>query len=766
MSYILADILGNSQYIDYSENPILNDILNNAGRDGNISNNENFHYRRNFYYRRNSNIHDIRDSISGQILNTYTGDDFVKSSDYNDIIRASFGNDVVLGNQGDDIVKGGFGNDILMGNKGDDIVKGGFGNDFLLYSISENKGNNDYYNGGYGNDTLLIGLSVNEYLQNYSKLQELSSFVTNNQSRNRRFFRRRRYFSSYTINFDNQQSLTIKNIENVDFVLTERNFRTIDGSYNNIDYPDRGKIKEQLTRIADIAYEDGISVPRGGDPTTLPSPREISNIVASQSESIINSAGVTDWFWQWGQFIDHDLSLTEPIHPTEPFNIKVPTGDPFFDPFNTGSQEIELNRSIYDDTTGIDISNPRQQINEITAYLDASMVYGSEEERAEALRANDGSGKLAYTIGDNGEILLPYNLDNNGDGEGDFANANIGTNSPDFFLAGDIRANEQLGLIAIHTLFVREHNRLADYFSSLLDSGDTTITKLYDISGLDEGDFIYEASRRVVGAEIQAITYNEFLPLLLGNDGLNTYNGYDSTVDVSINNEFSTAALRFGHTMLSPQLFLDGNGYETISLQNSFFRPDLAESDGIDSLLLGLASQEAQEIDPFVIDDVRNFLFGPPGAGGFDLASLNIQRGRDHGLASYNDTRIALGLEAADDFDDITGNVDIQNSLASVYDSVDDIDLWIGGLAEDKLMGSMVGETFHEIISDQFERLRDGDSFYYEQDFWLEQLNLADLGFGAENIAIADISLSEIIELNSGVDLQDNAFLHVEPIIL
>ena len=128
----------------------------------------------------------------------------------------------------------------------------------------------------------------------------------------------------------------------------------------------------------------------------------------------------------------------------------------------------------------------------------------------------------------------------------------------------------------------------------------------------------------------------------------------------------------------------------------------------------GLYKQQAQEVDIKVIDDVRNFLFGLPGSGGFDLAALNIQRGRDHGLASYNQTRQDFGLAPASSFADITSDTDLQAAMASVYASVDDVDVWVGGLAEDHIKGGMLGELFHAILSDQFRRLRDGDRFFYK----------------------------------------------------
>ena len=130
-------------------------------------------------------------------------------------------------------------------------------------------------------------------------------------------------------------------------------------------------------------------------------------------------------------------------------------------------------------------------------------------------------------------------------------------------------------------------------------------------------------------------------------------------------------------------------------------------------MTLALASQAGQQIDPYVIDDLRNFLFGEPGAGGFDLVALNIQRGRDHGLPSYNAMRQAAGLTPAQSFPDISTDAEIQSRLDAAYDNVDDIDAWVGRLAEDVLPQAHLGETFSAILKDQFEALRDGDRFWY-----------------------------------------------------
>src|SRR5262249_44282627 len=156
---------------------------------------------------------------------------------------------------------------------------------------------------------------------------------------------------------------------------------------------------------------------------------------------------------------------------------------------------------------------------------------------------------------------------------------------------------------------------------------------------------------------------------VLGPNRLRPYSGYHEDVNASVSNVFATAGFRVGHTMLPKTILrLDANGdpipQGNVSLRNAFFRPDLITSGGgIDPILRGLASQVQQEIDSKVVDDVRNFLFdNPPGVFAIDLASLNIQRGRDHGLPSYNQTRIDFGLAPVTSFAQITSNVSVQTA--------------------------------------------------------------------------------------------------------
>jgi len=496
-------------------------------------------------------------------------------------------------------------------------------------------------------------------------------------------------------------------------------FRSIDGSGNNVARPDMGAALTPLRRLVNPGYADGLAALAGAD---RKGPRDISNIVAAQGHDVPNELGASDFLWQWGQFLDHDIDFTDGADPAEPADIAVPDDDQYFQP----GTSIAFNRSLYDPATGT--STPRQQLNEITAWIDASNVYGSDPARAQALRTLDGSGRLLTSAGD----LLSFNL---------AGLPNAGGPGSTLFLAGDVRANEQVALTAMHTLFMREHNRLAVELAAQHPDWD--------------GDQIYQKARQLVGAQMQVITYHEFLPALLGPGALAPYRGYRPDVDARIVNLFATAAYRFGHSALSPLLLridADGNesSYGHLPLRNAFFAPQrIINEGGIDPILRGLARQACQGIDAYVIDDVRNFLFGAPGAGGFDLAALNIQRGRDHGLPDYNSVRRQLGLRPAADFADVTSDSALQSRLAQAYASVDDMDAWAGGLAEDRLQRAHVGELVFTILKLQFEALRDGDRFWYQRTLTPQERHM-----------VERTKLSDIIRRNTGIgaELQDDVF--------
>ena len=497
--------------------------------------------------------------------------------------------------------------------------------------------------------------------------------------------------------------------------------RSIDGSGNSPVDAELNSTDTPLRRIMESDYADGLSALAGANRVSA---RVVSNLVCDQEVEIENTLGTSDFLWQWGQFVDHDIDLTDGTDPAELSPIAVPAGDPFFDPDGAGNVEIPFNRSIYDAT-----GTPRQQLNEISGWIDASNVYGSDAKRNAALRTLDGTGRLR--MGEGG--LLPNNDDN-------FPNA-TGGSTQTMFLAGDVRANEQVGLTAMHTLFVREHNRLAD--------------EMRRRSPNASGDHIYEQARKVVGALMQAITYREYLPALLGRGAISEFRGYDPSIDPRISNSFSAGSYRYGHSALSPTLLrLDARLEEipegSLALRDGFFSPDRIRNEGgIDPLLRGLAAQRHQRVDPLIIDDVRNFLFGEPGQGGFDLASLNLQRGRDHGLPSYASARVRFGLPPVQGFQDVSRNPNSQARLAAAYANVADVDLWVGGLSEDAVPDGHLGPLFTRMIAKQFEALRDGDRFWYEWSLSQELVR-----------EINGTRLADVIRRNTqiGREIPDNVF--------
>ena len=560
-------------------------------------------------------------------------------------------------------------------------------------------------------------------------------------------------------------------------------FRTIDGSGNN---DLGGETGSTFRRLFDSAHEDGVTIPRGGpfEESTLPNPRTISNTIVRQGDFFrANSLNASAWLFQWGQFIDHDLDLNENnaenpgVFPDDFTPIPLPEeDDPDFDPTDPfvqdGITELPFIRIPSAEGTGPGTGEPRGQVNQLTSFIDGSNVYGSDEERAEFLRTFE-NGLLKTTIGDNGEILLPFNtegLPTAGNGEPDFDPLTQ-------YIGGDVRVNEQLGLTAVHTVMVREHNRRAVELKERLDSGlEPELQAKYeafaekfeeeypDASEAEAFDeFVYEATRKVVSAQIQKITYDEFLPILIGdtiNETFGDYDGFDPSVDPDVSVEFANAAYRLGHTLLVPELLrLDKDGTSETFLGDAFFDVENITENGVDSLIQGLIHQPAQEADNFIVDGVQSFLF-PGGTGGLDLAAVNIARGREVGLPGYVAVYEALGLGTIDDFSDLPFTPDVIERFEAAYETVDQIDLWVGGISEiADDHGGLLGPTLTALVAEQFGASREGDRFFY-----LADSELADLEILAPDIDFTDTETSVLGQIFSD-NVEHDLFIPEDPFI-
>jgi len=543
-------------------------------------------------------------------------------------------------------------------------------------------------------------------------------------------------------------------------ILRRGDIRRFDGTGNHTDPILRtiGGVGTRYRRTTPIAFADGLQAPAGSD---RPSARVVSNTVGAQDGELTNARFMTDFIWNFGQFVNHDTDLAlegaeDPEHIAGnrdiDFPIPIPEDDPVFGPNGTNPMpggQFRFERDAFAPETGTTQNNvPGAAINTITAWLDLSTVYGSDPELDRSLQGSRrfrGVGMLSIMETPTGDLLPPDTDGLTGGG----AFMGVG------FLAGDVRANENDGLASQHTLWVRNHNRLANALAAAHPDWD--------------GNRIFQRARQINIAQYQNIVLYEWLPALLGSQFLTPYAGYDEGVDPQTTDTFAVAALRIGHTLVSPTVRRrDANGDPLpegdIAFLNSFGAGNITEGEDVDEILRGISTGLAQEIDTKVHDVLRNGLpeLGPVG---FDLLSANIQRGRDRGLTDYNTLRRTLaefspelGIGPVDSFDDITSDPELQQSLETLYGTVDNIDMWVGLMAEDKAPGASVGLTEAAVLATQYQEFRDGDRY------WFENVHVPgedDSGFFTpEEIAeIRATRLSDIIERNTSIDaIQDNVF--------
>src|SRR3989441_10757793 len=439
--------------------------------------------------------------------------------------------------------------------------------------------------------------------------------------------------------------------------------RTLDGSGNNLRHPDWGRANTLYLRHAPTNYAHGIA-----GMASVPSMRYVSNRVFNDvGQNIFSKNGVIQWGWVWGHYLDLDFGLRDE-RPAENAPIGFDQADPL-EAFANDLGAIGFARTPAAPGTGG--STPRQQVNTLSSYIEASNVYGVDPQRLEWLRVGPVDGDMS----NNGaRLMLTANdflprVGSRGDPSTapamDLMGPLVGT--PDrAVVAGDVRANENIALTALHTLFAREHNRIVASLPSSLSAEER-----------------FQIARRVVGAEIQYITYTQFLPAL--GVRLDPYHGYDPTANPGLSNEFAVVGYR-AHSMIhgefdttvpagtytdaqlaafaAQQVAVEPDGDQVtleIPLAAAFGNPDLLENLGLGPVFQSL-SQRQYENDEQIDNALRSVLFQIPKpgipdptacgvplvnpdcfSGVSDLGAIDVARGRDHGLPTYNDLRRADG---------------------------------------------------------------------------------------------------------------------------
>lgn len=592
--------------------------------------------------------------------------------------------------------------------------------------------------------------------------------------------------------------------------------QSLDGSGNNAANPTWGQGGRPYARVAAARYADGRSAPFAGPNTRMVSNRIFNDI----NQNIFSERAVTQWGFTWGQFLDHTFGLRLGGAQSDPqgetANIPFNTNDPL-ESFRDNLGVVPFNRSVAAPGTGV--TNARQQVNSISSYIDGAAIYGGTNNRLEWLRQGPVDNNLANN---SASLMLPGGYLPRRDARGNAAAAPamdvdgrlIGQPNR-AAVAGDVRANESMALEATQTLFAREHNRIVGLLPTSLSQEDR-----------------FQIARRVVIAEQQYVTYNEFLPAM--GVVLPAYNGYQTGIDSTLTNEFATVGYR-AHSQVHGEVELetDAARYSQATLDSlraqgvevaidgadadiavplgvGFFNPDLVEQLQLGPIMDAIGEESEYNNDEQIDNQLRSVLFQVPVSGNpecldgptlpecfngvVDLGAIDIERDRDHGMPTYNQMRQAYGLAPRTSFTAITGEstdqfpagmgidnpssltfsqltdifgvsfglteardptVAVRNTtraarLRALYGNVDNVDAFVGMVAEQHAAGSDLGELQRAMWAREFRRLRDGDRFFYANDPGLTAIrntygidfrrNLGDIIASNTDIPRADLS--------------------------
>ncbi|KAM9645139.1 dual oxidase 2 isoform 1-T1 [Trichechus inunguis] len=523
-----------------------------------------------------------------------------------------------------------------------------------------------------------------------------------------------------------------------------------DGWFNNLRHHERGAAGFRLQRLVPANYADGVYQALG-EPL-LPNPRRLSDAVTRGPAGQASQRNRTVLGVFFGYHVLSDLvSVERPGCPAEFLNIRIPRGDPVFDPDQRGDVVLPFQRSRWDPKTGQSPSNPRDLTNEVTGWLDGSAIYGSSHSWSDALRSFSG-GQLASGP----DPAFPR----------DAQDSRLMWTAPDpatgqrgprgLYDFGAERGNREPFLQALGLLWFRYHNLWAQ-----------RLAREHPHWGDEE---LFQHARKRVIATYQNIALYEWLPSFLQVTPP-AYTGYCPFVDPSISPEFLAASEQFFSTMVPPGIYMrdaschfqnisneDFDSSPALRVCNSYWireNPNLNSADAVNQLLLGMASQISELEDTIVVEDLRDYWPGPGKFSRTDYVASSIQRGRDMGLPSYIQARLALGLGTPKNWTDINPQVDseVLTATAALYhQDLSRLELLPGGLLESR---GDPGPLFRAIVLDQFVRLRDGDRYWFE--------NTRNGLFSQDEIAeIRNTSLQDVLVAVTSVNpsaLQPNVFV-------
>uniref|UniRef100_F7ILP3 NAD(P)H oxidase (H2O2-forming) n=1 Tax=Callithrix jacchus TaxID=9483 RepID=F7ILP3_CALJA len=472
-----------------------------------------------------------------------------------------------------------------------------------------------------------------------------------------------------------------------------------DGWYNNLMEHRWGSKGSRLQRLVPASYADGVYQPLG-EPH-LPNPRDLSNTISRGPAGLASLRNRTVLGVFFGYHLLSDLlSVETPGCPAEFLNIRIPPGDPVFDPDQRGDVVLPFQRSRWDPETGRSPSNPRDLTNQVTGWLDGSAIYGSSHSWNDALRSFSGgqlaSGPDPAFPRDSQNPLLMWAAPDPATGQ---------SGPRGLYAFGAERGNREPFLQALGLLWFRYHNLCAQRLArqhpdwgdeELFQHARKRVIATYQVSeGVRKED--RRACVRVISSEFVAAS-EQFLSTMVP-PGVYMRNASCHFQGVINRNSSVSRALRVCNSYWSRE------------------HPSLQSAEDVDALLLGMTSQIAEREDHVVVEDVRDFWPGPLKFSRTDHLASCLQRGRDLGLPSYNKARAALGLPPITRWQDINTALSwsddtVLEATASLYNQdLSWLELLPGGLLESH---GDPGPLFSTIVLDQFVRLRDGDRYWFE----------------------------------------------------
>ncbi|XP_078488222.1 dual oxidase 2 isoform X1 [Ciona intestinalis] len=484
--------------------------------------------------------------------------------------------------------------------------------------------------------------------------------------------------------------------------------RRMDGWYNNLDHPQWGSPGERMIRRSTNGYSNGINKPMKDG---LPNPHTLSRLLMRGESGIPSATGKSVFLAFFGQHVGDDMiDSRRNACPSEYINIEIEE--------NKGSNNhiLPMYRSKFITGSGSSINSPRMLVNEATSWLDGSVIYGNSHSWSEHLRSFEG-GRLKEENGHPGYPSFNRN-------EIPLYNPTIDlkrppkTRNPEELLSfGNPRGNENPFLMTIEIIWFRWHNHLAEKIA---------------VQNPDWSDQqIFDKARKWTIATYQNIAFYEWLPEIIGTSPP-PYREYNKFMLPSVSVEFSIAAMRLGHSLVPsgvvlrqpncnpidplPEDYLASAGEPALRLCNTYWQlQDALLDQGIEGIVLGMTSQNAEEEDAVVVDDLAGFLYGPLKRTRMDLEAMTIQRGRDAGLQRYNEVRKTYDLPPIKDFSQLNPSLpnEVIARLRNAYNNdTNKLELYVAGMLEDRRNASNV--LLYKIILEQFQRTRDGDRLWFE----------------------------------------------------